>query len=88
MRKTTKNVTVTKSAQQAAHELTMFETGGVLAQAIKRLGADSKAFHGAETAGNRSLKAVSSPDGFAAVIRHGKTLMEFQGDTFAITQSD
>jgi hypothetical protein len=42
----------------------------------------------AEANGGRDFQAVSSKEGFSAVIRHGKTLIEISGDDFAVRQTD
>jgi hypothetical protein len=37
---------------------------------------------------DRGFQAVSSRDGFSALIRHGKTVIEIQGGDFAVRQTD
>jgi len=62
-------------------------TAGLASRAIARLEAAAEAVH-ANANGGRGLQAVSSKEGFSAVIKHGKTLIEIQGDSFAVRQSD
>jgi hypothetical protein len=45
------------------------------------------AIHKAATE-KRGFQAVSSKDGFSALIRHGKTVIEKSGDDFAVRQTD
>ena len=54
---------------------------------IARMEAAAQAMH-AESNGERGFQAVSSKEGFSAVIRHGKTLIEISGDDFAVRQTD
>ena len=56
-------------------------------RAIARMEAAAQAVH-AEANGERGFQAVSSKEGFSAVIRHGKTLIEISGDDFAVRQTD
>jgi hypothetical protein len=49
--------------------------------------AASAAVH-AEANTERGFQAVSSKEGFSAVIKHGRTLIEIQGDDFAVRQTD
>jgi len=60
---------------------------GLAGRAIARLEAAAEAVH-AQANGGRGFQAVSSKEGFAATIRHGKTLIEIQGDSFAVRQLD
>jgi hypothetical protein len=60
---------------------------GLAARAIARLEANAAAIH-AEATERRGFQAVSSRDGFSALIRHGKTLIEISGDDFAVRQTD
>jgi hypothetical protein len=57
------------------------------ARAVARMEAAAQAVH-AEANGDRGFQAVSSKEGFSAVIRHGKTLIEISGDDFAVRQTD
>lgn len=36
----------------------------------------------------RGLQLVSSKEGFSAIIKHGKTMIQIEGNSFAVTQSD
>lgn len=56
-------------------------------RAVARLEAAAEAVH-AQANGGRGFQAVSSKEGFNAVIKHGKTLIEIQGDSFAVRQTD
>jgi hypothetical protein len=56
-------------------------------RALARLEAAAEAVHAAATS-VRGFQAVSSKDGFSAVIKHGRTLIEIQGEDFAIRQTD
>jgi hypothetical protein len=60
---------------------------GLAGRAIARLEAAAEAVH-AQANGGRGFQAVSSKEGFAATIKHGKTLIEIQGDSFAVRQMD
>jgi len=60
---------------------------GLASRAIARLEAAAEAVH-ANANGGRGLQAVSSKDGFSAVIKHGKTMIEIQNDSFAVRQID
>lgn len=60
---------------------------GLAARAIARLEDAAEAVH-AQANGGRGFQAVSSKEGFAATIKHGKTLIEIQGDSFAVRQTD
>ena len=57
-------------------------------KALARLEAEAATIHASETERRqRGLQLVSSHDGgFSAVIRHGKTVVEIQGDDFAVRQ--
>jgi hypothetical protein len=57
------------------------------ARALARLEDAATKVHATETA-RRGFQAVSSPSGFQALIRHGGTTIEIQGDSFAIRQDD
>lgn len=57
------------------------------ARAQARLEAAAAAFH-TEATSERGFQAVSSKDGFSAVIKHGRTLIEISGDDFAVRQID
>lgn len=57
------------------------------ARALARLEDAASKVHAAETT-RRGFQAVSSPSGFQALIRHGKTIVEIQNDSFAVRQLD
>jgi hypothetical protein len=57
------------------------------AKALARLEDAAAEIHAAETT-RRGFQAVSSPNGFQALIRHGKTIVEIQNDSFAVRQLD
>jgi hypothetical protein len=60
---------------------------GLAGRAIARLEAAAEAVHAAAN-GGRGFQAVSSKEGFSAVIKHGKTLIEISDDQFAVRQID
>jgi hypothetical protein len=59
---------------------------GLAARAVARLEANAAAIHAGAT-DKRGFQAVSSKEGFSALIRHGKTVIEIEGDSFAIRQT-
>jgi len=63
------------------------QSAGLAGRAIARLEAAAEAVH-AQANGGRGLQAVSSKDGFSAVIKHGRTLIEIQNESFAVRQTD
>ena len=63
------------------------QAAGLAARAIARLEANAAEVH-AEATNKRGFQAVSSKDGFSALIRHGRTVIEIQGDDFAVRQTD
>ncbi len=63
------------------------KAAGLAARSIARLEANAAAVH-AEATERRGFQAVSSKDGFSALIRHGKTVIEISGDDFAVRQTD
>ena len=64
----------------------VIQAAGLAARAIARLEANAAAIH-AEATERRGFQAVSSKDGFSALIRHGKTVIEISGDDFAVRQT-
>jgi hypothetical protein len=42
----------------------------------------------ASDGGQRSLQAISADGQFSAVIHHGRTTIQFQGDAFAVSTHD
>ena len=63
------------------------KAAGLAARAVARLEANAAAIH-AEATERRGFQAVSSKDGFSALIQHGKTVIEISGDDFAVRQTD
>ena len=63
------------------------QAAGLAARAVARLEANAAAVHAGATE-TRGFQAVSSKDGFTALIRHGKTVIEISGDDFAVRQID
>jgi hypothetical protein len=64
------------------------KAASLAARSIARLEEAAAAVHNGGKLGERGFQAVSSKDGFNAVIRHGKTLIEISGDDFAVRQVD
>jgi hypothetical protein len=58
---------------------------GLAGRSIARLEAAAAEVH-AKANGQRGFQAVSSKEGFSAVIKHGKTLIEIQDESFAVRQ--
>jgi len=73
------------TAKQSVPAVT--QAAGLAARAVARLEANAAAIH-AEANEKRGFQAVPSRDGFSALIRHGKTVIEIQGDDFAVRQTD
>ena len=63
------------------------KAAGLAARAIARLEEAAESVH-AQASGGRGFQAISSKEGFAATIKHGKTLIEIQNDSFAVRQVD
>jgi hypothetical protein len=63
------------------------QAAGLAARAVARLEANAAAIHETATE-KRGFQAVSSKEGFSALIRHGKTVIEISGDDFAVRQTD
>jgi hypothetical protein len=78
-----------KSAAPAAAKQVpaVTQAASLAAKALARLEDAASKVHASETA-RRGFQAVSSPSGFQALIRHGKTVVEIQNDSFAIRQLD
>jgi hypothetical protein len=60
---------------------------GLAARAVARLEANAASVHAGATE-KRGFQAVSSTEGFSALIRHGKTVIEIENDSFSIRQVD
>ena len=73
------------TAKQSVPAVT--QAAGLAARAVASLVANAAAIH-AEANEKCGFQAVSSRDGFSALIRHGKTVIEIQGDDFAVRQTD
>ena len=72
------------SGGEYPHHLT---AGGLAARAVARLEANAASVHAGATE-KRGFQAVSSTEGFSALIRHGKTVIEIENDSFSIRQID
>lgn len=58
-------------------------------RALARLEKEAATIHTSETERHeRGLQLVSSKDGFSALIKHGKTTIQIEGNSFAVTQAD
>jgi hypothetical protein len=82
---------ITSKVTAPAKELTGITKQASLAgRALARLEATAAAVHESETAcRERELQLVSTQaGGFSALIKHGKTVVEIQGDSFAVRQMD
>ena len=73
---------------EASRELDGIRKAATMAgRAMARLEANAAEVH-ADATNRRGFQAVSSKDGFSALIRHGKTVIEISGDDFAVRQTD
>ena len=63
------------------------QAASLAARAVARLEANAAVIH-AEATEKRGFQAVSTKDGFSALIRSGKTTIEIQDDSFVVRQSD
>lgn len=73
--------------QMAKKEITtVTQAAGLAARSLARLEQAAAEVHASES--DRRLQMVSAKDGFRAVIKHGRTLIEIDGDSFAVTQSE
>jgi hypothetical protein len=66
---------------------TIMQAAGLAARSIARLEANASVIHAGATE-KRGFQAVSSKEGFSALIRHGKTVIEISGEAFAVRQKD
>jgi hypothetical protein len=65
------------------------QAAGLAARSIARLEAEASSVHAAESEKReRALQLVSTKSGFSALIRHGKTTIQIEGDDFAVSQSE
>jgi hypothetical protein len=64
------------------------QAAGLAARAIARLEATAAEVHEAEsTRRERGLKVVSTKGGFSALITHGQTTIQIEGDDFALSKA-
>jgi len=54
-------------------------------RAMQRLEAEAERIAGDVGTSGRSLRLVSAGEHFSALIRHGKTTIQIEGDDFAVT---
>jgi len=54
-------------------------------RAMQRLEAEAERIAGDVGTSGRSLRLVSAGEQFSALIRHGKTTIQIEGDVFAVT---
>ena len=64
------------------------QAAGMAARTIARMEAAAESVLAADTAKRRSLQMVSSGDRLTALIRHGKTTIQIEGDSFAVTHDE
>lgn len=77
------------SVASAARELDGVRKAASLAgRAMQRLEAEAERIAGEVGMSGRSLRLVSAGEQFSALIRHGKTTIQIEGDAFAITQGE
>lgn len=74
-------------SKNKTHVPSVSHAAGLAGRAIARLEAAAEAVH-AQANGGRGFQAVSSKDGFSAVIKHDRTIIEIQNDSFAVRQID
>lgn len=80
-RKQTQALAIREAAQRASLAMP-----GFAGRAIAALEKEAAAVHAAETEKReRGVRLVSTPQTFSALIRHGKTTFQFEGDSFAVT---
>lgn len=66
---------------------TITKAAGLAGKTIARMEARAEEVL-AEATKQRSLQLVSSGEQFTALIRHGKTTFQFEGESFAVTHND
>jgi hypothetical protein len=72
-----------------AQGIAITEAAGLAARSIARLEKTAAAVHAAESERReRALQLVSTKGGFSALIRHGKTTIQIEGDDFAVSKSE
>jgi hypothetical protein len=76
-------------AKIKSKSIAVMQAAGLAARALARLESTARAVHANETEKrDRELQLVSTAEhGFSAVIRHGKTIVEISGDSFAVRQT-
>jgi hypothetical protein len=69
--------------------LTITTSASLAARSLARLEAAAQEVHAAESARReRALQLVWTKDGFSAVIKHGRTLIQIEGDDFAVRRAE
>ena len=70
-------------------ELAITQHASLAAKALSRLETAAREVHESETAKrDRALRLVSTKDGFSAIIKHGRTMIEISNEDFAVTRTD
>jgi hypothetical protein len=86
MAKHTKNVpAITEAAKQAGRQIAL---SGLAGRRVAALQAEGDRIAASINGGNRSLRLVSTEGQFSALIKHGKTTLQFEGNSFAVTTHD
>jgi hypothetical protein len=68
---------------------TITEAAGLVARAIARLEQTAAEVRANETARREcALQLDSTKEGFSAVIKHGRTLIQIEGDDFAVSRAE
>lgn len=80
------NVPAITAAAKQAGQIAVYSPIGRAVAALRESGEKARAPLGNGTA--RSLQAVSENGAFSALIKHGNTTMQFEGDSFAVTTHD
>ncbi|SFK28956.1 hypothetical protein [Methylocapsa palsarum] len=57
-------------------------------RAMQRLEAEAERIAGEVGTSGRTLRLVSAGEQFSALIKHGKTVIQIDGDSFAVTTGD
>jgi hypothetical protein len=73
-----KNVAITEAARNAS----------LAGRALMALETEGARIASELNGQNRSLQLVSTGKSFSALIKHGNTTMQFEGDSFAVTTHD
>ncbi|SFK83633.1 hypothetical protein [Methylocapsa palsarum] len=72
-----------------AHELGGVRRAASMAgRAMQRLEAEAERIAGEVGTSGRTLRLVSAGEQFSALIKHGKTVIQIDGDSFAVTTGD